>query len=179
MPNQPGRNFGPVVTIQPFETAEDAIQLANATSYGLAATIWTQDISRANRMAAAVQSGIIWINCWLLRDLRTPLAAWRTVAWERRRVGSIEIFTEQRMFAYRYKTATGSSDNKSEHRKITHSTYFLKICILTVCEKRHDQYRQCCKTIRGISAYKAILGNLLLFLPVLAAGMRQDNFIPA
>jgi aminomuconate-semialdehyde/2-hydroxymuconate-6-semialdehyde dehydrogenase len=64
--------FGPVVTLQSFKTEEEALQLANATQYGLAATIWTQDISRANRVAAKVESGIIWINCWLLRDLRTP-----------------------------------------------------------------------------------------------------------
>ena len=64
--------FGPVVTLQSFKTEEEALQLANATSYGLAATIWTQDISKANRVAANVQSGIIWVNCWLLRDLRTP-----------------------------------------------------------------------------------------------------------
>ena len=64
--------FGPVVTLQTFKTEEEALQLANATEYGLAATIWTQDISRANRIAAKVESGIIWVNCWLLRDLRTP-----------------------------------------------------------------------------------------------------------
>ncbi len=64
--------FGPVVTLQSFKTEEEALQLANACDYGLAATIWTQDISRANRVAAKVESGIIWVNCWLLRDLRTP-----------------------------------------------------------------------------------------------------------
>ncbi len=64
--------FGPVVTLQPFETEEEALTLANASEYGLAATIWTQDISRANRMAMKVESGIIWVNTWLLRDLRTP-----------------------------------------------------------------------------------------------------------
>ena len=64
--------FGPVVTLQPFKTEEEALKLANATQYGLAATIWTQDISKANRVAAKVESGIIWVNCWLLRDLRTP-----------------------------------------------------------------------------------------------------------
>lgn len=64
--------FGPVVTLQPFSTEEEALQLANTSDYGLSATIWTQDISRANRIAAQVQSGIIWVNCWLLRDLRTP-----------------------------------------------------------------------------------------------------------
>jgi aminomuconate-semialdehyde/2-hydroxymuconate-6-semialdehyde dehydrogenase len=64
--------FGPVVTLQAFKTEEEALQLANATQYGLAATVWTQDISKANRVAAKVESGIIWINCWLVRDLRTP-----------------------------------------------------------------------------------------------------------
>ncbi len=64
--------FGPVVTLQSFKTEDEALKLANATSYGLAATIWTQDISKANRVAAKVESGIIWVNCWLLRDLRTP-----------------------------------------------------------------------------------------------------------
>jgi aminomuconate-semialdehyde/2-hydroxymuconate-6-semialdehyde dehydrogenase len=64
--------FGPVVTLQSFKTTEEAIQLANATQYGLAASIWTQDVSKANLVAAKVQSGIIWVNCWLVRDLRTP-----------------------------------------------------------------------------------------------------------
>lgn len=64
--------FGPVVTITPFDTEEEAIAMANSTPYGLAATIWTQNLTRAHRVAAGVQSGVIWINCWLLRDLRTP-----------------------------------------------------------------------------------------------------------
>ena len=87
--------FGPVVTIQPFDTEEEAVELANATSYGLAATIWTQDISKANRMAANIQSGIIWINCWLVRDLRTPFGGMknsgvgREGGWE-----ALRFFTE-------------------------------------------------------------------------------------
>jgi aminomuconate-semialdehyde/2-hydroxymuconate-6-semialdehyde dehydrogenase len=64
--------FGPVVTLQKFETEEEALALANATRYGLAASVWTENISRAHRVAAALESGIVWINCWLLRDLRTP-----------------------------------------------------------------------------------------------------------
>lgn len=64
--------FGPVVTIMPFDTEEEVLTMANSTMYGLAASIWTSDLTRAHRMAAQVQSGIIWINCWLLRDLRTP-----------------------------------------------------------------------------------------------------------
>ncbi len=87
--------FGPVVTLQPFETEEEALQLANATNYGLAAMIWTQDISKANRVAAKVQSGIIWVNCWLVRDLRTPFGGMknsgvgREGGWE-----ALRFFTE-------------------------------------------------------------------------------------
>lgn len=64
--------FGPVVTIMPFDTEEEVLMMANATIYGLAATIWTQDITRAHNMAAQIHAGIVWVNCWLLRDLRTP-----------------------------------------------------------------------------------------------------------
>jgi aminomuconate-semialdehyde/2-hydroxymuconate-6-semialdehyde dehydrogenase len=64
--------FGPVVTLQSFSSEEEAIQLANATEYGLAATLWTENLTRAHRLAYQLESGIVWINCWLLRDLRTP-----------------------------------------------------------------------------------------------------------
>ena len=64
--------FGPVVTIQSFKNIDEAIELANTSNYGLASTIWTQDISKANLIANKIESGIVWINCWLLRDLRTP-----------------------------------------------------------------------------------------------------------
>jgi len=64
--------FGPVVTIQPFESDEEAVYFANSTEYGLAATVWTKDLKRAHNMAAALETGIVWVNCWLLRDLRTP-----------------------------------------------------------------------------------------------------------
>jgi len=64
--------FGPVVTIMPFDSEEEVIGYANATEYGLSATIWTENLTRAHRVAARVQSGIIWVNCWLVRDLRTP-----------------------------------------------------------------------------------------------------------
>lgn len=64
--------FGPVVTIMPFDTEEEVLQYANATQYGLAATVWTNDLKRGHRMAAKLHSGIVWVNCWLVRDLRTP-----------------------------------------------------------------------------------------------------------
>ena len=64
--------FGPVVTIQPFETEEEVLTYANSVRYGLASTIWTENLSVAHRVAAKIEAGIVWINCWLLRDLRTP-----------------------------------------------------------------------------------------------------------
>ncbi len=64
--------FGPVVTLIPFASEDEAIKGANSTEYGLAATIWTNDLKRAHRVAHQLESGIVWINCWLLRDLRTP-----------------------------------------------------------------------------------------------------------
>ncbi|MFK7807897.1 MAG: aldehyde dehydrogenase [Saprospiraceae bacterium] len=64
--------FGPVVTITPFDTDEEALMMANSTEYGLAATVWTEGLTRAHKMANQLESGIVWVNCWLLRDLRTP-----------------------------------------------------------------------------------------------------------
>jgi len=84
-----------VVSLQPFNTIEEALELANATEYGLAATVWTQDISKANIIAAKLESGIVWVNCWLLRDLRTPFGGvknsgvGREGGWE-----ALRFFTE-------------------------------------------------------------------------------------
>lgn len=64
--------FGPVVTLTPFDTEEEVLTMANSVKYGLASSIWTNDLNRAHRMAEKIQAGIVWINCWLLRDLRTP-----------------------------------------------------------------------------------------------------------
>lgn len=64
--------FGPVVTIMPFDTEEEVLMYANSTQYGLAAMVWTENVRKANRMAAKLDSGIVWVNCWLVRDLRTP-----------------------------------------------------------------------------------------------------------
>ncbi|HYH06218.1 MAG TPA: aldehyde dehydrogenase [Thermoanaerobaculia bacterium] len=64
--------FGPVVTITPFDSDEEAVQFANSTRYGLSATVWTRDLQRAHRVAAQLHAGTVWINCWLLRDLRVP-----------------------------------------------------------------------------------------------------------
>ena len=64
--------FGPVVSIQPFDNDSEALGLANATDYGLAASLWTQDHSRVQSLTRALDAGIVWVNCWMVRDLRTP-----------------------------------------------------------------------------------------------------------
>ena len=64
--------FGPVVTLMPFDKEEEALKYANSTVYGLSSTIWTRDLNRAHRLAEKLEAGIVWINCWMVRDLRTP-----------------------------------------------------------------------------------------------------------
>lgn len=95
--------FGPVVTITPFHTEEEALQLANQSQYGLSCTIWTEDLSRAHRMAEKIESGIVWINTWLLRDLRTPFGGMknsgvgREGGWE-----ALRFFTEPKNVCIEY-----------------------------------------------------------------------------
>ena len=64
--------FGPVVTMIPFDSEDEVLGYANSVRYGLSSTIWTENLTRAHRVAARIESGIVWVNCWLLRDLRTP-----------------------------------------------------------------------------------------------------------
>jgi aminomuconate-semialdehyde/2-hydroxymuconate-6-semialdehyde dehydrogenase len=87
--------FGPVVTIMPFDTEEEAVALANSTIYGLSATLWTENLKRAHRVSHQLKSGIVWVNCWLFRDLRTPFGGMkqsgvgREGGWE-----ALRFFTE-------------------------------------------------------------------------------------
>lgn len=64
--------FGPVMTITPFDTEDEVVGYANQTDYGLSASVWTRDLSRAHRLAERIDAGTVWINCWLVRDLRVP-----------------------------------------------------------------------------------------------------------
>ncbi|EPZ42915.1 aldehyde dehydrogenase [Alicyclobacillus acidoterrestris] len=87
--------FGPVVTIQPFDTEEEVIEAANDTSYGLGATIWTSNLKRAHRVAGEIEAGIIWVNTWFLRDLRTPFGGMKQSGIGREGgVHSFEFFSE-------------------------------------------------------------------------------------
>ncbi|MFQ5709287.1 MAG: aldehyde dehydrogenase [bacterium] len=87
--------FGPVVTLTPFDTEEEVLTYANSTQYGLAASLWTQDLTRAHRVANRLQSGIIWINCWMLRDLRTPFGGMKNSGLGREGgLEALRFFTE-------------------------------------------------------------------------------------
>lgn len=89
--------FGPCCHIRPFDTEEEVIALANATPYGLAATVWTSDVSRAHRMGSALEVGICWINAWFLRDLRTAFGGAKQSGIGREGgVHSLEFYTELR-----------------------------------------------------------------------------------
>lgn len=89
--------FGPVVTIMPFDTEEEVLEYANSTTYGLAATIWTENLKRAHRVAAQVKSGIIWVNCWLFRDLRTPFGGMKQSGVGREGgFEALKFFTEEK-----------------------------------------------------------------------------------
>jgi aminomuconate-semialdehyde/2-hydroxymuconate-6-semialdehyde dehydrogenase len=87
--------FGPVVTIAPFDTEEEALSVANGTPYGLASVLWTNDLKRAHRMAHHLESGIVWVNCWMVRDLRTPFGGMKQSGVGREGgVEALRFFTE-------------------------------------------------------------------------------------
>jgi len=87
--------FGPVVTIMPFDSEEEVLMMANSTQYGLSTTVWTSNLKRAHRIADQVHAGIVWVNSWLVRDLRTPFGGvkasgvGREGGWE-----ALKFFTE-------------------------------------------------------------------------------------
>jgi aminomuconate-semialdehyde/2-hydroxymuconate-6-semialdehyde dehydrogenase len=87
--------FGPVVTVEPFREEAEAVRLANDTRYGLAATVWTENLSRAHRVARQLEAGIVWVNTWFLRDLRTPFGGMKDSGIGREGgVHSFEFYTE-------------------------------------------------------------------------------------
>jgi aminomuconate-semialdehyde/2-hydroxymuconate-6-semialdehyde dehydrogenase len=94
--------FGPVVTIMPFDTEEEVLGYANSVRYGLSATLWTENLSRAHRVAASLESGIIWVNCWLLRDLRTPFGGMKDSGIGREGgFEALKFFTEEKNICVR------------------------------------------------------------------------------
>ena len=89
--------FGPVVSLQPFDTESEVLSYANSVRYGLSATVWTENLSRAHRVSAALESGIVWVNCWLLRDLRTPFGGVKDSGMGREGgFEALKFFTEEK-----------------------------------------------------------------------------------
>ncbi|OLS16376.1 MAG: 2-aminomuconic 6-semialdehyde dehydrogenase [Candidatus Heimdallarchaeota archaeon LC_3] len=90
--------FGPVVTLMPFDSEKEVLLYANSTKYGLASNVWTENLTRAHRIANNIQTGIIWINCWMLRDLRTPFGGMKDSGFGAREGGFevLRFFTEQK-----------------------------------------------------------------------------------
>lgn len=89
--------FGPCCHIRPFDTEEEAIELANSLPYGLASAIWSENITRAHRVAGQIEAGIIWVNSWFLRDLRTPFGGSKQSGIGREGgVHSLEFYTEMK-----------------------------------------------------------------------------------
>ena len=87
--------FGPVLTLIPFKDEEEVINMANSTKYGLSASIFTENISKGHRVAAAIKSGVVWINTWLLRDLRIPFGGMKQSGVGREGgFKSLQFFTE-------------------------------------------------------------------------------------
>lgn len=89
--------FGPVVSIMPFDDENEVIGYANSVRYGLSATVWTENLSRAHRVSALLESGIVWVNCWLLRDLRTPFGGVKDSGMGREGgFEALKFFTEEK-----------------------------------------------------------------------------------
>jgi len=95
--------FGPVATLLPFDSEDQALEIANGTPYGLAASLWSRDNARCHRVAARLESGLVWVNTWMLRDLRTPMGGVKSSGVGRE--GGFEamrFFTEPRNVCVKY-----------------------------------------------------------------------------
>ena len=95
--------FGPVVTVIPFKEEDEVIEMANSVQYGLCASVWTESQRRAHRVASALHVGMVWVNTWMLRDLRTPFGGVKASGVGREGGEfSIDFYTEAKNICFKY-----------------------------------------------------------------------------
>jgi len=95
--------FGPVVTIMPFTKENEVLTMANKSDYGLSATLWTNNLKRAIKMTSQLQVGIVWVNTWMMRDLRTPFGGIKTSGIGREGgFEALRFFTEPKNVCIKY-----------------------------------------------------------------------------
>ena len=95
--------FGPVVTVMPFDDETDALAMSNQSAYGLAASVWSGDIDRCLRVARGLQAGLVWVNTWMVRDLRTPMGGMKQSGLGREGgFDSMRFFTETKNVCVKY-----------------------------------------------------------------------------
>lgn len=96
--------FGPVLPVVPFDTEEEVIEMTNSTAYGLSASVWSSNVDRCHRVSQKLKTGIVWVNCWFARDLRTPFGGQKSsgIGREGGRYG-LDFFSEMKTICYKYK----------------------------------------------------------------------------
>ncbi len=95
--------FGPVLPVIPFKTEEEVVEMVNSTPYGLSASIWTENVNRAHRVSRELDMGLVWVNCWFARDLRTPFGGQKSSGIGREGGHhSLEFFSEMKTISYQY-----------------------------------------------------------------------------
>ena len=106
-----GRTLGPVVVVHPFKDEEEVIQIANSVEYGLAASVWTTNIQRAHRVSARLDTGMVWVNTWLKRDLRVPFGGVKNsgVGREGGRMSLDKFTVNPKISVYSYSTCVSVS----------------------------------------------------------------------
>lgn len=96
--------FGPVLPVVPFRTEEEVISMTNSTPYGLSTSVWSADVNRLHRVTREIKSGIVWVNCWFARDLRTPFGGQKASGIGREGGRwALEFFSELKTVCYKYK----------------------------------------------------------------------------
>ena len=97
--------FGPALPVIPFSSDEEVIKMANSTAYGLSASLWSKDVDRCHQISNKLKSGLVWVNCWFARDLRTPFGGQKSSGIGREGgLYSLDFYSQHKTISYKYKT---------------------------------------------------------------------------